>query len=65
MSSGKCASNDLGFGPETPVQYAERLLANGRFHDALIVVQKELEDDPDNIAAIKLEKTLRDLVRIR
>jgi hypothetical protein len=40
-------------------------LANGRFHEALIVVQKELEDDPDNIAAIKLQKTLRDLVRIR
>ena len=54
-----------GFGPETPVQYAERLMANGSFHDALIVVQEALERDPDNMAAVKLESTLRDIVKGR
>ena len=54
-----------GFGPEAPMQYAERLMTNGRFHEAPVVVQKELEKDEDNIPAIKLEKTLRDMMRMR
>lgn len=53
-----------GFGPETPVQRAERLMSNGHFDKALAIVRTELEKDEDNIAAIRLEKTLRDVVRV-
>lgn len=55
----------LGYGPESPTQRAERLMSNGRFYDALEVVQRELEKDPDNIGAIKLEQTLREIIGSR
>ena len=53
----------LGYGPETTLQRAERLTSEGRYSDALTVVQKALQEDPDDRDAVDLERSLRDMIR--
>jgi hypothetical protein len=52
-----------GFGPETALRRAERLMAAGRFEEALTAVNHALEEAPDDEDAYELERTLRDMLR--
>ena len=52
-----------GFPPETTLQRAERLTSNGRYADALTVVNQALEERPGDQDAYELQQTLRDLMR--
>lgn len=52
-----------GFGPETTLQRAERMMANGRFEEAMQAVDLALTEDPDDDDALQLERALRDMMR--
>lgn len=52
-----------GYPPETPLQLAERLTSEGRYSDALTIVNIALQKDPDDQEAYELYRALRDLMR--
>ncbi len=52
-----------GYGRETPLEHAERMMANGRFGKATSIVERILESDPDNLPALKMQKELREMLK--
>lgn len=53
-----------GYGSETLVEYAERMMANGDFGSAVEAIERELEKNPDNLRALQIRKELRDMLSL-
>lgn len=54
----------LGFGRETPVEYAERMMTQGEFGLAAEAIERELEKNPDNLRALQIQKELREMLSL-
>ena len=52
-----------GYGYETRQGYAERMFASGKYSQAMSTVERILKDDPDNMAAVKLQRELKEVAR--
>ena len=52
-----------GYRYETRQGDAERMFASGRYFQAMSAVKRILKDDPDNMAAVKLQRELKDVAR--
>lgn len=53
-----------GYGSETPVEYAERMMARGDFGRAAEAVERELEKNPDNLQALQIQRELREMLSL-
>lgn len=54
----------FGFEKESRLQYAERMMTQGRFSNATSAVEALLQDEPDNLGAVQLQKELREMIRL-
>lgn len=53
-----------GYGRETRVEYAERMMSRGKFTSATEAVERILEKDPDNLQALKIQQELRQMMKL-
>lgn len=53
-----------GYGRETPIEYAERMMSRGKFSSATEAVERILEKDPDNLQALKIQQELRQMLKL-
>jgi len=51
-----------GYGRETPVEYAERMMSRGKFASATATIERVLEKDPDDLQALKIQQELRQMM---
>lgn len=53
-----------GYGKESPLQYAERMMSRGRFGKAVSAVEKILEKDPDDLRALQIKSEIREMLKM-
>ena len=53
-----------GYGKETRLQYAERMMSRGRFGKAVSAVERILEKDPDDLRALQIQSEIREMLKM-